>query len=707
MFAADLSWTDQHTEKVGERKARKAKEREGSVKSAGTATASDRRRSLSHWGSASTSASTDDRSGSPSTIRLKSYWKRPSLNNIRDNAKGSKKVQNDQRSENPATQPQSMKGTLLYGDSSLQSGWTISTKWPATLPSGGSLDPDEILPSPKGTSANLHSQSSSVSSFSPLSSPRSTSLAGQVTVETSLQRIEEVSKPIGTSQHPYLDNVFNLPTLRVDEIVAPTREDKIADVAPDTYSNVRPPVPPKSEERSKDKIPQAPRELDDSFRGLALGSIGTTTTIWSDAKNDKPFRRPSALRHKRSGSGRSTLTANQETPSNRKDSSDENSFGTFKETQGESPSTTSSSNHEWPDNHPPSPLPLTYFQSFIRRMEHAGPRVVYDHLREEWQEPTDETSKFEIALEKHLWVLTALHLKSMSEKFLVSGEHNVPIKRPGVRNVLELGGNIAEVLHLSALYPDASVLHLSPTPIPRIELPNQISCTPISPADLPRLPYPSSSLDTIRTSSLPSLLPSAQIPALLSECHRVLAPGGTLELRLLDPLPDRKTSGPFLRAWIEVRLLLNLEMSFRCTRPSLLIPQWVQAAGFELRSSLVGAEREREKRRWRAKVGGYGAEGSASASARNRSMSEALGMASILQVPAANDNQGVIGAYMDEEVAVMVGRELWKDVWGEFVTERKGEEKWWWKNAGCMKEALERGTKWSVSTLLAVKPEAH
>ncbi|KAL9069849.1 MAG: hypothetical protein Q9157_006037, partial [Trypethelium eluteriae] len=76
-------------------------------------------------------------------------------------------------------------------------------------------------------------------------------------------------------------------------------------------------------------------------------------------------------------------------------------------------------------------------------------------------------------------------------------------------------------------------------------------------------------------------------------------------------------------------------------------------------------------------------------------------------VPAANDNQGVIGAYMDEEVAVMVGRELWKDVWGEFVTERKGEEKWWWENAGCVKEALERDTKWSVLTLLAVKPEVQ
>lgn len=86
-------------------------------------------------------------------------------------------------------------------------------------------------------------------------------------------------------------------------------------------------------------------------------------------------------------------------------------------------------------------------------------------------------------------------------------------------------------------------------------------------------------------------------------------------------------------------------------------------------------------------------------------MSEALSLAQIMQVPAANNDQGVVGAYVDEEVGVMVGRELWKDVWGDFVTERKGEEKWWWENEGCLKEANERGTKWSILTLLAVKPE--
>jgi hypothetical protein len=86
------------------------------------------------------------------------------------------------------------------------------------------------------------------------------------------------------------------------------------------------------------------------------------------------------------------------------------------------------------------------------------------------------------------------------------------------------------------------------------------------------------------------------------------------------------------------------------------------------------------------------------------SLSDAPATARCMHLPAAIDNQGIDGAYVDEEVGVMVGRELWKDVWGDHVTERKGEERWWWENQGCLKEAMERETKWSVSTLLAMRP---
>ena len=35
-------------------------------------------------------------------------------------------------------------------------------------------------------------------------------------------------------------------------------------------------------------------------------------------------------------------------------------------------------------------MPLTRFQRFIRRMESAGPKVVLDRLKEDWQEATSD-----------------------------------------------------------------------------------------------------------------------------------------------------------------------------------------------------------------------------------------------------------------------------------------------------------------------------
>ncbi|KAI9664488.1 MAG: hypothetical protein M1821_005934 [Bathelium mastoideum] len=691
MFAADLSWTDQNDEKVGERRVRKAKEREGSIESASTKTSHDLKSPTSRNGSIS--ASTDRGNGSSSAKRRPSYWSRSPFKSSTNTANKSKKNSIEERSEKPHAEEQSRRLSLPFRDSSLQLGWTITTKIPSTLPSGGSIDPIDLPQSPKGTSTSLNSHGSPGFPFFPLTqpSPRSNSLAGRVSVETSVQRTDEVVDALPAPRLPRKDSRRNLAAIRSIATESKGREKKASDPANDLSPTAGPVVPPKDDVQvSSEKTLPNFGDLPGSYKGLPSSSLGTTTTIWSDAKLGKPIRRPSGLRHRRTESSRSSQSQNPEVVSSRKDSSDGWSQGPVKETHKGSPSTYSSSSDDWPGNQPPSPLPLTHFQGFIRRMEQAGPRLVYDHLREEQQLPEDETSRAELKLERYLWVLTALHLKSISDKFLVSGAPILTNKKTGVRNVLELDGNIAEVFQLSALCPQASVFYLATRPIPQIQLPNQISCTYIPPSSLPSLPYPTASLDFVRAASLPSLLPSAQIPALLADCHRVLAPGGCLELRLLDPLPQRRTSGPMLRAWIEVRLLLNLELSFRCTRPSMLIPQWAQEAGFVLQQ---------------APRSGVGREPGQERGARGRSGSEAVRLAQRMELPAANDDQGVVGAYVDEEVGAMVGRELWKDVWGEFVTERQGEERWWWENEGCLREAMERGTKWSVLTLLAVKPK--
>lgn len=91
-------------------------------------------------------------------------------------------------------------------------------------------------------------------------------------------------------------------------------------------------------------------------------------------------------------------------------------------------------------------------------MEGAGPKIILDRLREEWSESTlDDGLKEELALEKHLWALTALQLSAIVDQFMKPGLS--PGLTPGAplppnlkagrrRKILELDGAIGRpVLH--------------------------------------------------------------------------------------------------------------------------------------------------------------------------------------------------------------------------------------------------------------------
>lgn len=51
------------------------------------------------------------------------------------------------------------------------------------------------------------------------------------------------------------------------------------------------------------------------------------------------------------------------------------------------------------------------------------------------------------------------------------------------------------------------------------------------------------------------------------------------------------------------------------------------------------------------------------------------------------------------ELRSIVGRMLWREVWGEFVT----SDTWWWDDPACMQECLELGTFWVYHTIQAIK----
>ncbi|KAF2196537.1 hypothetical protein GQ43DRAFT_452281 [Delitschia confertaspora ATCC 74209] len=180
-------------------------------------------------------------------------------------------------------------------------------------------------------------------------------------------------------------------------------------------------------------------------------------------------------------------------------------------------------------------------------------------------------------------------------------------------------------------------------------------------------------LHSYRTSGVPrpispSLYTKGKILELyghiLRECHRLLEPGGMLEIRIMDASPVRRTAGPKMRSWVEDRVSLNLERLFRCSKPCLLVPNWVSDAGFELRGRFPSAR-------------GH-----------------------MMQMPCAVANDG---CHPDDELPMLVGRALWKDIWGSFVSDEPGETRWWWEDDAVIQECLEHQTVFECGALYAYK----
>lgn len=151
---------------------------------------------------------------------------------------------------------------------------------------------------------------------------------------------------------------------------------------------------------------------------------------------------------------------------------------------------------------------------------------------------------------------------------------------------------------------------------------------------------------------------------MFAECYRLLAPGGMLEIRIMDAAPVRKTAGPKMKAWIEDRVSVNLERLFRCSKPCTLVPGWVSDAGFDLPATLPSEGEENVKLRC----------------AFDKSPCD-----------------------VNKEVSTLVGRELWKDIWGDFVEDVPGEPRWWWEDEEVMQECLERETVFECGSIFAFK----
>lgn len=211
------------------------------------------------------------------------------------------------------------------------------------------------------------------------------------------------------------------------------------------------------------------------------------------------------------------------------------------------------------------------------------------------------------------------------------------------------------------MHPSQTVHFLTTKPPRPVQLPGNVSYLTVRKLGAVPLPYPEDYFSHIRASTLPSLVPSATLPELFSECHKLLAPGGFLEIRIMDAAPVRKTTGPLMRMWIEDRLSVNLERDFRCSKPCSLVPSWLTAAGFEM---LVQED--------------------------DQSMT----------LPCAIDPNAT---NVNDELSMIIGRAFWKDIWGSFVDDAQDEPKWWWEDEEIVQECVKRQTLLECRTIFAYK----
>ncbi|KAH7409443.1 hypothetical protein BKA64DRAFT_705208 [Cadophora sp. MPI-SDFR-AT-0126] len=351
--------------------------------------------------------------------------------------------------------------------------------------------------------------------------------------------------------------------------------------------------------------------------------------------------------------------------------------------------------------HRAQPSEITHLQRSIRRMEAASPKIVLERLKEEWVEVADASVYRELELEKQLWMLTAL--RTLKNKSSPEDLVNSALARP--TKVLSLYENHASASSLSALTTATAVHHLSTNPLS----PNSYSNIHplLVPGPTSQLPYASNFFSEIHAFSIPSLLPASSIPSILKECHRTLITatkslsnstmlphstnrtntlamsksvnrGGTLHLTILDPSPLPATLGPRLRSWLDSYLILHLEKQFRCLNPSRLFPVWLSDAGLRAEGSTIVNVRF-----------------FASVAASNSTLASMIGGSK------SNSNSGNVEEVENtmQELKSIVGRMLWKEMWGSYVQ----GDRWWWEDQSILEECERMGTVWEYAIIEAVK----
>jgi len=183
-------------------------------------------------------------------------------------------------------------------------------------------------------------------------------------------------------------------------------------------------------------------------------------------------------------------------------------------------------------------------------------------------------------------------------------------------------------------------------------------------------PTVTKAFDTVHSLTFPALCAAFDIPGILSKIQRALAPGGSFQVTVIDPMPVAETLGPRMRVWLEEHLLINMENQFRCITPSKLFPVWLGDAGLRGVGSSITTSR------FVAVPPGFGSR-------------------------EPNNDPTRAERTVKNELRTVTGRMLWLEVWGQFVK----APHWWWEDLECVEECVEMGTYWEYSLIDSVKEQ--
>ncbi|SPJ71185.1 uncharacterized protein FTOL_00913 [Fusarium torulosum] len=306
----------------------------------------------------------------------------------------------------------------------------------------------------------------------------------------------------------------------------------------------------------------------------------------------------------------------------------------------------------------------------VNLMATASPIMILTRIKQIWS-VTDESLHAELNMELKRWMLSILSHLDIEPAGSTVDASGV-MDEPASVKILALYEPLVTASYLAALHTTKRVYHVSSESPSNAQFPN------IQPVLVPPMTTASSLehhiFETVFSLSIPVVCPSPDIPGVLKNISKCLRVGGSLQLTLIDPLPCAGTLGHRMRTWLEENLLINLERHFRCTNPSKLFPDWMGDAALRGQGSTL-------------------------------TTSKFYAVSASIRSQADDDDPFIDRSHSEREIKAevrsIIGRLLWMEIWGGFVT----GDKWWWEDEGCVNECVQLGTVWDYHIIEGIKQD--